>query len=79
LHRSRDIGIGEVLRGIEDWRIVECFEPESNGCIIAGGCGLQGILREALDAWFAVLDRYSLADVIRRKSLLVQVLGREAA
>jgi Rrf2 family nitric oxide-sensitive transcriptional repressor len=77
--RPKDIRIGEVLRGVEDWRIVECFEPESNRCVIAGGCDLRGMLGEALEAWFAVLDRYTLADVVRRKSLLVQVLGREVA
>jgi Rrf2 family nitric oxide-sensitive transcriptional repressor len=77
--RPEEIGIGEVLRKVEDWRIVECFEPESNRCAIAGGCGLQPILREALEACFTVLDRYSLADVVRRKPLLVQLLGRQVA
>jgi Rrf2 family transcriptional regulator, nitric oxide-sensitive transcriptional repressor len=77
--KPTDICVGEVLRTVEDWRIVECFEAESNGCVVAGGCGLQQILKESLEAWFAVLDRYSLADVVGRKSVLVQLLGWEAA
>lgn len=77
--RPKDISMGQVLRTLEDWRIVECFEPASNRCPIAGGCGLQMILKEALEAYFAVLDRYSLADVVRRKTLLVQLLGWEVA
>jgi Rrf2 family transcriptional regulator, nitric oxide-sensitive transcriptional repressor len=77
--KPTDICVGEVLRTVEDWRIVECFEAESNGCVVAGGCGLQPILKESLEAWFAVLDRYSLADVVGRKSVLVQLLGWEAA
>jgi Rrf2 family transcriptional regulator, nitric oxide-sensitive transcriptional repressor len=77
--KPTDICVGEVLRTMEDWRIVECFEAESNGCVVAGGCGLQPILKESLEAWFAVLDRYSLADVVGRKSVLVQLLGWEAA
>lgn len=77
--RPKDIGIGQVLRALEDWRIVECFEPASNRCPIAGGCGLQMILKQALEAYFVVLDRYSLADVVRRKTLLVQLLGWETA
>jgi Rrf2 family nitric oxide-sensitive transcriptional repressor len=55
--------------------VVECFDRSSNRCRIAGGCGLQPVLKEAIDAFLAVLDRYSLADVARRKSLLVQMLG----
>ena len=71
--------MGEVLRTMEDWRIVECFEPAANRCPITGGCGLQVILKEALEAYFSVLDRYSLADVVRRKTLLVQLLGLRVA
>lgn len=77
--RPKDIGIGEVLRTMEDWKIVECFEPTSNRCPITGACGLQSVLKEALDAYFAVLDEYSLADVVRRKTLLVQLLGLRTA
>jgi Rrf2 family transcriptional regulator, nitric oxide-sensitive transcriptional repressor len=77
--RPREIGIGQVLRTMEDWKIVECFEPASNRCPITGACGLQSILKEALDAYFAVLDQYSLADVVRRKSLLIQLLGLRIA
>jgi Rrf2 family transcriptional regulator, nitric oxide-sensitive transcriptional repressor len=77
--KPKEIGIGEVLRTIEDWSMVECFDPEANRCPITGGCGLQAILQEALAAYFSVLDRYSLADVVRRKALLVQLLGLRVA
>ena len=75
----KEIGIGEVLRAVEDWRIVECFDPAENRCPIAGGCGLQAVLNEALKAYFSVLDKYSLADVVRRKAVLVQLLGLNVA
>ena len=77
--KPKEIGLGEVLRTIEDWRMVECFDPAANRCPIAGGCGLQVILQEALEAYFSVLDRYSLADMVRRKTLLVQLLGWRVA
>lgn len=74
------IGIGEVVRSTEDnWTLVECFEPETNRCGIAQACGLRGILNEALAAYFAVLDRYTLADAVRRKSLLVKLLSAKIA
>lgn len=71
------IRIGDVLRATEDWVLVECFDPPSNTCRIAGSCGLQSVLKEALDAYFAVLDRYSLADLVRRRRLLTQILIRQ--
>lgn len=77
--KPRDIAIGEVLRRTEDCRIVECFDPVANRCPIAGACGLQKILKEALQSYFAVLDKYSLADIVREKRVLVQLLGLRVA
>lgn len=76
---AAEIGIGEVLRQAEEWNLAECFHAESNRCTISGGCGLRPVLKEALDAYFAVLDRYTLADVVRRRSLLVQLLDLKTA
>ncbi|HXR77506.1 MAG TPA: Rrf2 family transcriptional regulator [Bryobacteraceae bacterium] len=75
----REINIGRVLRSVEDWTMVECFDKSGNSCRITRGCGLRGILKEALDAYFSVLDSYSLADVVQRKTLLVQLLGLRPA
>ncbi len=69
------IGIGQVLRTTEDWTPVECFDLASNRCPIPTGCGLRPVLKEALDAYFAVLDCYSLADIVRHRTVLVQLLG----
>jgi Rrf2 family transcriptional regulator, nitric oxide-sensitive transcriptional repressor len=75
----KEIKIGEVLRTTEEWALVECFHRSSNKCPIAGACGLQTVLQEAVEAFLAVLDAYSLADVIRRKPMLVQMLGLRTA
>lgn len=75
----KEINLGQVLRAIEDWNVVECFQASSNQCRITRGCGLQPILREAVEAFLAVLDRYSLEDVIRKRSALVQMLGLRTA
>lgn len=62
-----EIGLGEVVRQTEeDTAIAECF---GNGCCaIAGICELQSVLHEALHAFFLVLDRYTLADLLRPRS-----------
>ncbi len=74
-----EIGVGEVLRATEDSTLVECFDPPTNRCPIAGGCGLRPVLKEALDAYYSVLDRYTLADIINRRTLLVTLLGLKSA
>lgn len=74
-----EINIGQVLRTVEDWNLVECFQSSSNGCRISRGCGLQPILKEAMEAFLAVLDRYSLEDVTRKRPVLVQMLGLRTA
>lgn len=59
------INLGAVVRATEDgFDLVECFDPARSTCIVAGCCGLRGPLDEALSAFLAVLDRYSLADLI---------------
>ena len=60
-----DITVGEVIRKTEgDLVLVECFDAGANTCPMAGHCRLQAAFREALDAFLAVLDRYTLADLV---------------
>jgi Rrf2 family transcriptional regulator, nitric oxide-sensitive transcriptional repressor len=59
-----EIIVGQVVRQTEeDLALVACF---ANGtCAITAACRLRGVLGEALAAFLAVLDRYSLADLLR--------------
>ncbi|NTX02785.1 Rrf2 family transcriptional regulator [Myxococcus sp. CA051A] len=64
---TKDISVGKVLRAAEpDFELVECFNRETNTCPIAPACGLKGVLAEAREAFLAVLDRYTLADLVGR-------------
>ena len=63
---AAEISIGEVVRRTEpSLRIVECFDRKTNQCPIAPVCKLKGMLQEALEAFLGVLDRHTLADVVR--------------
>jgi Rrf2 family nitric oxide-sensitive transcriptional repressor len=63
-----EINLGDVVRKTEPgFRIVECFEPETNTCGIVSDCRLRGALSEALQAFFRTLDRYTLADLVSEK------------
>jgi Rrf2 family nitric oxide-sensitive transcriptional repressor len=59
------INIGAVVRASEpDFHMATCFDPSTPGCSYAGACTLQGKLREATEAFLAVLDGMTLADLL---------------
>jgi Rrf2 family nitric oxide-sensitive transcriptional repressor len=63
---SASINLGAVMRATEDsFALVECFDRRRNRCVIAPCCGLRGPLDDALRAFLAVLDRHSLADLVK--------------
>ena len=69
------IRIGQVVRATEGGDVpAECFEPGAAPCAIAGSCLLRGALREAVDAFYASLDRLTLADLVRGRVPLVAAL-----
>jgi Rrf2 family nitric oxide-sensitive transcriptional repressor len=58
------IGLGDVLRATEpDFALVECFRNDDH-CLITPRCRLRGVLAEALAAFSATVDRYTLADLM---------------
>jgi Rrf2 family nitric oxide-sensitive transcriptional repressor len=74
--KAESIRIGDVIRDMEEgWRMVECFDAERNTCVIAGPCRLKGVLKEALAAYMAVLDRHTLADLMGSPAQLGRKLG----
>jgi Rrf2 family nitric oxide-sensitive transcriptional repressor len=80
---AKQINLGAVVRSTEDsLSLVECFEAGQNNCVIAPACGLRGPLGEALAAFFAVLDRYTLADLVANPVAfrrMQRLLGTQAA
>lgn len=73
---AAQINVGEVIRGTEDnLNLVECFDPTTNQCPIAPACALAPALDEALNAFFAVLDRYTLADLTAKPRSLSRLLA----
>lgn len=70
-----DINIGRVVRSCEDdMRLVECFDEAANTCPIAPVCVLPSVLDEALGAFFGVLDRYTLEDLLVPRKGLAEIL-----
>ncbi len=64
---AESIRVGDVLRETEEsLALVECFtKPEPGaGCRIDGACRLKGLLAEAQRAFFDVLDKCTIADLV---------------
>lgn len=70
------INLGAVARVMEeDFDIVVCFAQGTCACRITSACRLAGVMNEALTAFLAVLDRYTLADIVANENSLRQLLS----
>ncbi len=69
------ISIGAVVRATEsNFFLTDCFDTANRDCPLVDSCGVNRILAEALGAFFAVLDRYTVADVARDRGQLRSLL-----
>src|SRR5574338_291469 len=69
------IRVGDIVRlGEESEAVIDCTDKPGFPCRIFPACQLRGVLDEAASAFFAVLDRYTLADLIKQPSKMRAVL-----
>lgn len=70
-----DIVIGRVVRESEGAAMpAECFGEGGGSCCIARLCRLRKVLHEAVEAFYRVLDGYTLADLVQNQATLAKVL-----
>jgi Rrf2 family nitric oxide-sensitive transcriptional repressor len=81
-----EINIGSLIRDTEaDFRVVDCGIQNPNAadagesCRIRPACVLRHALHEATAAFLAVLDRYTLADLLRSPGDLMAELSLSPA
>ncbi|MCW8386407.1 Rrf2 family transcriptional regulator [Fluoribacter dumoffii] len=55
--------------------LVPCFNKEKANCCIAPTCKLRKILLDAQEAFFSVLEQFSLEDIIHKKIELYPLLN----
>jgi Rrf2 family iron-responsive transcriptional regulator len=77
LARAADrINLFDVVRVTEEsFAMAECFENDAAECPLVDSCALNAALREALGAFFAVLERHTIADLVRSKMDVRLLLG----
>lgn len=67
------INIGQLIREVESSLVlVNCDEPV---CRLSPGCHLKRVLGEAMAAFLAVLDGYTLTDLISNRGQLLELLA----
>ncbi len=70
------INLFDVVRVTEEsFAMAECFESDAAECPLVDSCALNAALREALGAFFAVLERHTIADLVKAKSNVRSLLG----
>lgn len=70
---AEDINLGVIVMMMESTMVlVDCDEPV---CRISPGCRLKGVLADAMSAFMAVLDSYTLADLIENRNELSGLLA----
>lgn len=75
--KPEEIRLGGVVRLSEgSSAIVECQSGDPVACKIAPACGLPGILTRAFESLYAILDEYTLADLVRNPGPLTAALVR---
>ena len=74
MREPRDINIGQVVRDTENQLdVIGCLKHKGY-CPIERVCVLRGALRNATEAFLAVLDAHTLADLIKPQRVLSSLL-----
>ena len=74
-----EIAVGALVRATEEeFALAECMQAGGHSCVISPACQLKGMLHEALGAFLAVLDKYTLADIVQNRAALGPLLGINA-
>lgn len=73
---AQDINVGAIVRATEtDFNLVECFDPVTNQCRLSSHCRLRGVLEQAMESFFKVLDGVTLADLMADEAAAPQPIS----
>jgi Rrf2 family transcriptional regulator, iron-responsive regulator len=73
---AAEINLFDVVRVTEEnFAMAECFENDATECPLVDSCALNAALREALNAFFGVLERYTIEDLVKARPNVRALLG----
>jgi Rrf2 family nitric oxide-sensitive transcriptional repressor len=74
---ASQINVGHIVRVAEEpSALVECFRPDGN-CAITHACQLAVALQKAHDAFYEVLDGFTLEDLLARPQRMTHILHNQ--
>ncbi|MEM9279040.1 MAG: iron-responsive transcriptional regulator RirA [Pseudomonadota bacterium] len=74
--KATEIRLSEIVRVTEDnFNMAECFRDETVECPLVDSCELNSALRKALEAFFMVLDKYTVQDLAVNRYRIDKLLG----
>lgn len=77
---AEDITLLDVVQLTEDnFAMAECFANEDTECPLVDACALNSAWSEALGAFFEVLGRHTIADLVKNRPKISNLLGLEIA
>jgi Rrf2 family transcriptional regulator, nitric oxide-sensitive transcriptional repressor len=73
---ANTICVGDIVRlGEESDHVIECADKHDRPCRLFPACRLKDVLDEAAAAFFAVLDDYTLADLLKQPAKMRAALA----
>lgn len=73
---AAELTLFDIVRVTEEsFAMAECFENDATDCPLVDSCALNAALREALNAFFGVLERYSIDDLVKARTDVRSLLG----
>lgn len=71
-----ELRVGEVVRTFEgDVPLTECMEADNGNCPLAACCSLKCAFSDALNAFYASLNRLTVADLVENNTDLTRLLS----
>ncbi len=73
---ASEISLTEAIKLTEDnFMLAECFDGGETLCPLVDHCEFNRALRAALDAFFATLGEYTIADLVANTTMIQDKLG----
>ncbi|WP_068311896.1 iron-responsive transcriptional regulator RirA [Polycladidibacter hongkongensis] len=77
---ATEITVGQVVRATEEsFLLAECFDGGKPDCPLVNHCGFNAVLHEALEAFLAVLDKCTIADLAENRMGLRHLLQMDGS
>ncbi|MDH5526419.1 MAG: Rrf2 family transcriptional regulator [Nitrospirota bacterium] len=70
-----EVTLGEMVRLLEPFTLVECFDTDRDTCPITPACKVKGALEKARQRFLSALDEYTVADMVEEPRGLITLLA----